>query len=181
MECANNTETSDNTSDADPDATATQTADWLEQQVAEHGSSVLTTLLPYEVLGVSEFASFDTAKAAFRRLSRRFHPDKRQHSTEYAVEIFSAVRAALESMRDGEWRQRAQASPELRFFADHAIVELNHSAHAAALRSDGPLWLIIYFAPWWCVPACSPCASQHAWACEHVRLFGRWLAAWHAA
>ena len=143
------TERSD-TPDGDPDASAAQAADWLEQQVAEHGPSVLTTLLPFEVLGVSEFASFDAAKAAFRRLSQRFHPDKkRQQTVAFASEIFDAVRAALESMKDGGWRHRAQADPELRFFADHEIVELNQSAHQSALQSDGPLWLIIYFAPWW--------------------------------
>ena len=101
MECANNTETSDNTSDADPDATATQTADWLEQQVAEHGSSVLTTLLPYEVLGVSEFASFDTAKAAFRRLSRRFHPDKFQRMLAIVDYYVKGDKEALMGFPDG--------------------------------------------------------------------------------
>ena len=122
------------------------TAAWLLALTQDEGEEALTRLLPYELLGVGEFAELDAAKAAFRRLSRHFHPDK--NSMPLAAPIFEALRVALELIKEGGWRAKLQDSHTKRFFNDASVVELNRTAHATALQSDGPLWLVIYFAPW---------------------------------
>ena len=122
------------------------TAAWLLALTQDEGEEALTRLLPYELLGVGEFAELDAAKAAFRRLSRHFHPDK--NSMPLAAPIFEALRVALELIKEGGWRAKLQDSHTKRFFTDASVVELNRTAHATALQSDGPLWLVIYFAPW---------------------------------
>ena len=122
------------------------TAAWLLALTQDEGEEALTRLLPYELLGVGEFAELDAAKAAFRRLSRHFQPDK--NSMPLAAPIFEALRVALELIKEGGWRAKLQDSHTKRFFTDASVVELNRTAHATALQSDGPLWLVIYFAPW---------------------------------
>ena len=130
----------------DPGGAVDQTAAWLLALTQDEGEEALSRLLPYELLGVGEFAEHDAAKAAFRRLSRHFHPDK--NSLPLAAPIFEALRVALEQMKEGSWRAKLQDSHTKRFFTDASVVELNRTAHAAALQSEGPLWLVIYFAPW---------------------------------
>ena len=62
---------------------------WLEQLTEREGGASLERLLPYEALGVHEFATLDEAKGAFRRLSREFHPDKSR--SVHAPLIFEAL------------------------------------------------------------------------------------------
>lgn len=139
------------------DETADATSAWLQRLVDEEGLGALDRLLPYELLGVGEFASAEQARLAFRRLSRHFHPDKNPSAA--AKGIFDGVRAALEAFKDGSWRTKGynDDGSASRFFTDASITELNVSAHAAALESHGPLWLIIYFAPW-----CHQCLANKA-------------------
>ena len=58
------------------------------------------------------------------------------------------------------WRPTGQDDEaSLRFFSPTSHVrELNLTAHDAALASDGPLWLMIYFAPW-----CHQCLANKAY------------------
>ena len=137
-------------------AAAARTVAWLEGLVEASGVARLSRLLPFELLGIGEFASLDEAKLAFRSLSRLLHPDKA--TGPHATLLYDAVRTALELFKSGSWREAAQADADSRFFLDDAIVELNRTEHAAVVQSDGPLWLIIYFAPW-----CHQCLANRAY------------------
>jgi curved DNA-binding protein len=54
----------------------------------------------YETLGVSENASADEIKKAYRKLARKYHPDI--NKDESAVEKFKEINAAYEVLRDPE-------------------------------------------------------------------------------
>ena len=55
----------------------------------------------------------------------------------------------MDDLKDGGWRAKSMDEDSTRrFFTDAAVTELNASAHAAAMRSEGPLWLVQYFAPY---------------------------------
>ncbi|KAL3920398.1 MAG: hypothetical protein SGPRY_005263 [Prymnesium sp.] len=123
-------------------------AAWLRQVAEREGSGALSELLPFQLLGVNEFAPQPEVKAVFRRLSRIFHPDKAGKESPYSPPIFEALQAAVEKMGAGGWREEALGSESLRFFTDPSIVELNRTEHESAVASEGPMWLIIYFAPW---------------------------------
>lgn len=58
---------------------------------------------PYEVLGVSENASDEEIKKAYRRLSRQYHPDANVNNPnkDAAEEKFKEVQAAYKSIMDG--------------------------------------------------------------------------------
>ncbi len=58
----------------------------------------------YETLGVSENASADEIKKAYRKLARKYHPDI--NKDESAVEKFKEINAAYEVLSDKEKKQQ---------------------------------------------------------------------------
>ena len=58
----------------------------------------------YEILGVSENASADEIKKAYRKLARKYHPDINKE--ESAVEKFKEINAAYEVLSDKEKKQQ---------------------------------------------------------------------------
>lgn len=58
---------------------------------------------PYDVLGISRNASEDEVKKAYRKLSRKYHPDANINNPnkELAEEKFKEVQAAYKSIMDG--------------------------------------------------------------------------------
>ena len=58
----------------------------------------------YETLGVSENASADEIKKAYRKLARKYHPDINKE--ESAVEKFKEINAAYEVLSDKEKKQQ---------------------------------------------------------------------------
>ncbi|WP_296824548.1 DnaJ C-terminal domain-containing protein [Sulfurovum sp.] len=58
----------------------------------------------YETLGVSENASADEIKKAYRKLARKYHPDI--NKDESAVEKFKEINAAYEVLSDAEKKQQ---------------------------------------------------------------------------
>lgn len=95
-------------------------------------------------------------QAAFRRLGRHFHPDK--SASPHSALLFDQLRAALDQFKSGSWRTAQDDDDRRRFFTDAAVVELNRTSHAAAAASEGPLWLVQYFAPW-----CHQCIANKAY------------------
>ncbi len=58
----------------------------------------------YETLGISESASADEIKKAYRKLARKYHPDINKE--ESAVEKFKEINAAYEVLSDAEKKQQ---------------------------------------------------------------------------
>ena len=58
----------------------------------------------YETLGVSENASADEIKKAYRKLARKYHPDI--NKDESAVDKFKEINAAYEVLSDTEKKQQ---------------------------------------------------------------------------
>ena len=58
---------------------------------------------PYEVLGVSQDASYAEIQAAYRQHALRWHPD-RNANDDYAYRMMLRVNAAWEILKDGESR-----------------------------------------------------------------------------
>ena len=59
---------------------------------------------PYEVLGLKRGASNDEVKSAYRRLSRKYHPDANVNNPnkEEAEEKFKEIQQAYKAIMDGE-------------------------------------------------------------------------------
>lgn len=66
---------------------------------------------PYEVLGISADASDEEIKKAYRRLSRKYHPDANvdNPNKEQAEEKFKEVQAAYQELMDRGSTKRAQS------------------------------------------------------------------------
>ncbi|MFQ5816177.1 MAG: DnaJ domain-containing protein [Candidatus Hydrothermarchaeaceae archaeon] len=64
---------------------------------------VMKTL--YEILGVSEDASEDEIKFAFKRLAKKYHPDVAKMDKDEAEEEFKRIAAAYEVLSDEAQRR----------------------------------------------------------------------------
>lgn len=62
----------------------------------------------YEILGVSEDATDDDIKKAYRKLAMQYHPDRNRDKPE-AEEKFKEVNEANEVLSDGQKRQQYDA------------------------------------------------------------------------
>jgi hypothetical protein len=60
----------------------------------------------YEILEVSRDASPEDIKAAYRRLSRQWHPDRNLENTEEATRKFQDISNAYEHLRDARKRRQ---------------------------------------------------------------------------
>ncbi len=71
-----------------------------------------TTLSPYDVLGVTEDASDEEVKKAYRALASKYHPDKHAASplADLAAEKFRQVKEAYELLSDPERRAGYEAT-----------------------------------------------------------------------
>ncbi len=54
----------------------------------------------YDVLGVSEDASKEEVKAAFKRLAKKYHPDVAEIAKKEAEEMFKKIAAAYDVLSD---------------------------------------------------------------------------------
>src|SRR6266516_6755568 len=63
----------------------------------------------YEFLGVAEDASADEIKSAYRRLARRYHPDRNQGDS-ISAERFTRIKTAYDVLSDPERRNAYDAS-----------------------------------------------------------------------
>jgi curved DNA-binding protein len=63
---------------------------------------------PYEVLGVSQTASDDEIKKAYRKLAKEYHPDRNKSSQ--AEEMFKSVSESYATLSDKGKRERLDAS-----------------------------------------------------------------------
>ena len=68
----------------------------------------------YEVLGVTESASADDIKKAYRKLSLQYHPDRNSNSAESTTK-FQSISAAYDIIGD-EGKRRQYDGPRFRFF-----------------------------------------------------------------
>ena len=72
---------------------------------------------PYSVLGVSRDASMDEIKKAYRKLSRKYHPDANINNPnkEQAEEMFKQVQQAYDQIV----REREQGTSQNSWYGGH--------------------------------------------------------------
>jgi DnaJ-class molecular chaperone len=58
---------------------------------------------PFQILGIPHGADLDTAKAAYRRLAKKYHPDVNPNG----ADEFRKIQGAYEAIEKGTWRQSA--------------------------------------------------------------------------
>ena len=92
----------------------------------------------YQALGVSEGASQDEIKKAYREIAKKYHPDKNP-GNKAAEEKFKEASEAYDTLGDAEKRRRFDAGeidasgaerPQQRFYRDFA--DAGHASHATA-------------------------------------------------
>lgn len=97
---------------------------------------------PYQTLGIARTASQKEIKAAFKKLTRKHHPDLNPDDAA-AVETFQEISAAYDLLSDPEKRRRFDAGeidatgaerPQQRFYREYAEGGPRASYHA---RQDG--------------------------------------------
>lgn len=78
----------------------------------------------YAVLGVSEHASYQEIKRAYRRLARRYHPDR--NGSDVSVDMTKRINAAFEVLSDKDKREQY----------DKADLNYNNIASAESEKSN---------------------------------------------
>ena len=58
----------------------------------------------YELLGLERDADDDDIKKAYRKLARKYHPDKNPDKQEWATDMFKLVQEAYETLIDANKR-----------------------------------------------------------------------------
>jgi DnaJ family protein A protein 5 len=58
----------------------------------------------YDILEVKRDCTFDEIKAAYKRLARKWHPDKNLEQPELAAEKFKLIQQAYEVLSDPDER-----------------------------------------------------------------------------
>ena len=67
---------------------------------------------PHVILGVSIGATPDEIRIAYRRLAKRWHPDRVKGDSKYATQQFTRIQGAYEAMSDPNYRYgRGGANP----------------------------------------------------------------------
>ena len=61
---------------------------------------------PHIVLGISIDASPSEVKKAYRKLAKRWHPDKVRNNTTYSTQQFTRIKEAYEKMSDPDYYQK---------------------------------------------------------------------------
>lgn len=59
----------------------------------------------YELLGVEKEASEEEIKKAYRKLARKYHPDRNPDKEEWATDMFKLVQEAYETLIDANKRE----------------------------------------------------------------------------
>lgn len=100
---------------------------------------------PYEVLGIARGASFEEVRAAYKRASKKHHPDLAGGSTEAMVEINVAYESILNELKQGaRQKQEAPRQDQTSGQQDYARRENTASAGAHAEESTERDWQNFY-------------------------------------
>jgi DnaJ family protein B protein 4 len=80
--------------------------------IASHNTVLIAKKSYYQVLGVSEHASNDEIKKAYRKLAMKFHPDKNPNNRKESEKKFKEINEAYEVLSDRSKRQSYGLSGE---------------------------------------------------------------------